>query len=466
MKLKRFQIPVWIKRTTMLLLSILWLLPVLYILYELAITISTPICTPDENGFSHVRALLLTMAAWVGAPFLIWRTWLADRQTRINRESHHTDLFTKAVELLSATCPGEDGKPIPAIESRIGAIFALERLAKQSQSDYGTIIETLSVYVREQCGKPSTFVYDGEDPDEDGIAKSEHGKRLTAWYKALWIWLAELKKEPPANRADVVVALTALSRRKEGRNWTVPDDEQEIQPNLSGVNLQGANLSDMTKGLVEENTGILHAHLEGVAFSGFYLEGSSVVRPIVQHEFKGARLVARQLVGASLIGLTLKNAEPFPILDGADLSFAHMDGANCKESRFRGARLVRADFKNANVCNAKFGVANASNAEFDGADLSHTEFIRALLHDVTFVGTNLSHAIFEGAFLRGAKFEGALLIGTDLTGAKELEVGMIEKAFGTTDTFLPSGMARPKHWKDSASADEAWRSFRNKEQNQ
>ena len=108
--------------------------------------------------------------------------------------------------------------------------------------------------------------------------------------------------------------------------------------------------------------------------------------------------------------------------------------------------------------------ASERNAEFDGADLSHTEFIRALLHDVTFVSANLSRAMFQGAFLRGAKFEGALLIGTDLTGAKELEVGMIEKAFGTTDTILPSGMARPEHWKGEVSAVEQWKAFRIKEQ--
>lgn len=456
MKFKSVPISVWGKYFVMLLI-IPWVLGIFYLLYELAITVSMS----EKDLFGNVRAILLTLAALIGVPFLIWRAWLADKQTRINQESHYTDLFTKAMELLSATRVADNGKTSPAIESRVGAIFALERLAKQSQTDYGSIIETLSAYIREQCGSSSGFVYDGEDPDEDGISKQEQVKRLRAWSMAMWKWSSELRKNPPADRADVAAALTVLARRKDGRSWTGAD-EKEVQPRLSGANLQGANLGETMKGLAQDNITISAAHLEGARLSGFDLDNSSVLGAQIKYDHSFGYLIGpKSLVGVVAMSLTIKEAEFFPILNGAELSFANMNGSKCSGASFRGARLGRANFENAIAQKVKFGVADARNARFDGTDLSNAEFIGALLRDTTFVGANLSNAKFEGAFLRGAKFEGALLIGTDLMGANEVEAEMIEKAYGTSDTALPSGLIRPEHWKDEDSAVEQWKAFRN-----
>ena len=415
--------------------------------------------SPGEGVFGDVRAILLTLAAWVGAPFLIWRTLLADRQTHINREIHYTDLFTKAVEALGATRLDENGAFTPVLESRIGAIFALERLAKHSQSDYGTIIETLSAYIREQCGKPSFFEYEEPDPDEEGISIQEKEQRLWAWCRALRTWIEELRKNAAANRPDVAVALTVLNRRKERRHWSA-SNEQEVQPSLRRVNLQGWNMNNDENILHDVELGLNDAYLEGASMSGFYIEDSPILGIQIRHELTQSRVSPRSLVGTSLLALTLRNAQYFPILHGADLSFAHMDHAKCDNARFRGARTIRADFKNATARNARFGCANASGAEFDGADLSQAEFIGALLEGVSFVGADLSKNVFHGAVFRNTKLEGALLIGADFTGARGLETGTVEQAFGTRDTRLPSHLAQPKHWTDEATAVEKWTRFR------
>ena len=63
----------------------------------------------------------------------------ADQERRI------TDSFTKAVELL--------GKP--ELEVRLGAIYALERIARESKRDHWPIMETLTAYVRSRA--PSQF---------------------------------------------------------------------------------------------------------------------------------------------------------------------------------------------------------------------------------------------------------------------------------------------------------------------
>ena len=436
-------------------LALVWLGGACYLGYELYGILSAP----DDNTFGNVRAILLTLAAWIGVPFLIWRTWLADRQTRINRETYYTDLFTKAIESLGAMRIDENRDSTPVIETRIGAIFALERLAKQSRSDYGTVIETLSTYIREQCGNPSFFEHEGPDPDEEGILIQEKELRLWSWCRALRTWIDELKKNSSANRADVVAALTVLSRRKEGRHW-VAWDENEPQPSLQRVNLQGWQMVNDENVLRDAELRLLDAYLEGASMSGFYVEDSPILGIRIRHEMTHSLVSPRSLVGASLFGLTLRNAQYFPVLDCANLSYAHMDGAKCGNASFRSAILIGADFRNAMVRNAKFGCANASRAKFDGADLSDTEFIGTLLHGVSFVGADLSRNVFHGALFDETELEGALLLGADFTGANGLEAVMIERAFGTHDTLLPSNVARPDHWEDETSAVEKWAEFR------
>ena len=437
-------------------LSVPWTLAVLYLGCELVTVFFEP--TPDH--FARVRAVLVTAMAVIGVPFLVWRTRIADRENRINRESHYTDLFAKSVELLGSTRLAETENPVPAIEPRVGAVFALERLAKDSQRDYGIIIETLSAYVREQCGAALRFQHDGENPDKDGISKQEKARRLRSWCEALWQWLKEMPMPPPANRADVAAALTVLSRRNESRHWKGSTDSV-VRPNLSGTNLQGAWLDPLTKGLTEEDIGLPSAHLEKARLNGFEMEGSSLLTPRVQPVGGVLAIGPAQLTGIVACGFTLRSAEFVPILDCADLSYAHMDGANFRAARFRGAGLICADFQNATIQDARFGIANLTGAKFDGADITNAEFMGALLLDASFVGANLSQATFHAAILRGTNFEGALLAGADLTEVNELEPSSIDTAFGTDSTLLPDGVLRPKRWKDEDWAVQQWRAFRN-----
>ena len=238
--------------------------------------------------------------------------------------------------MLGTTRTGEDGRDMPATEARVGAIFALERLSKTSATDHGPIVETLSAYVRERCGNGSTFTFAGDDPDEEGIPIEEKSRRLREWANALHEWIADLRRDPPANRADITVALTVLSRRKQGRQWTMPKDQEEVVPNLLGANLQGADVSKTMGGLFE---GLTHRDLSGTRVEaailhGVHIENSALIGLSMVHELTGSRVVPSSLLGVHVWHLTVKNAEWLPNLDGADLSFANMDDANCKKSRF------------------------------------------------------------------------------------------------------------------------------------
>jgi hypothetical protein len=117
-----------------------------------------------------IRDLVIAAAALVGIPFVIWREWLHHRQTKAalqqaevarqqattaqlrheeqvkaDRERRITDNFTpRAVEQL-----GND-----KLETRLGAIYALERIARESPTDHWPIMETLTAYVRERAPRP------------------------------------------------------------------------------------------------------------------------------------------------------------------------------------------------------------------------------------------------------------------------------------------------------------------------
>ena len=211
-------------------------------------------------------------------------------------------MFGRAIELLGTTRIGEGATPVPVVESRVGAIFSLERLSKTSHTHYEIIIETLSAYVRAQCGVRLIFVYDGNDPDEKGTTAQERSTRIRQWVEALHEWIKILKEDPLANRADTAAALTVLSRRKEGRQWAAVPGQQEVDPNLSGANLQGANLSATTKGFVED-LGIGGAHLEAATLDGSCLEASSFVGFRIQHELTATRLVPKSLQGITSFGV-------------------------------------------------------------------------------------------------------------------------------------------------------------------
>ena len=63
---------------------------------------------------------------------------------RVSQEGQITERFTRAVEQLGAI----DKEGNPAIEIRLGGIYALERIANESEKDYWPIMEILTAYVR------------------------------------------------------------------------------------------------------------------------------------------------------------------------------------------------------------------------------------------------------------------------------------------------------------------------------
>jgi uncharacterized membrane protein (DUF485 family) len=118
----------------------------------------------SENRFDRENEARKTLAQIIGGVFVLaglyssLQTFSLQQHTfDLQRESQITDRFTKAIDQLGAVEPAQldaDGKPKINLEVRLGGIYALERIARDSPTDHWTIMEVLSTYVRENS--PST----------------------------------------------------------------------------------------------------------------------------------------------------------------------------------------------------------------------------------------------------------------------------------------------------------------------
>jgi hypothetical protein len=269
----------------------------------------------DQNRFDRENEARKTLAQIIGGVFVLaglyssLQTFSLQQHTfELQRAGQITDRFTKAIDQLGAVETGPDGKPKINLEVRLGGIYALERIARDSPTDHWTIIEVLSTYARENS--PATN-YAGKR------AGGHPSLRTTT---------------PPAEaveqhlRADIQAILTVIGRRD--RTHDPPDGKV----NLSHADLSGADLTN--------------AHLEGA-----YLDMA---------DLSGADLTSAHLEGADLEGANLK----------AHLKGAYLDEAYLDEVDLRAADLYEAHLNGADLTNAHLEAAHLEGAYLVGADLS------------------------------------------------------------------------------------------------
>jgi len=300
---------------------------------------------------------------------------VANTQARIAEQGHITDRFTKAIEQLGS------GK----LEVRLGAIYALERIARDSKRDHGPIMETLTAYVREKAPWPPRLVDSSiEAPwkPDDKMEVSEEG----------------VVKLPVDIRA--VLAVIAQRRREH--------DVEGQQLDLRGTDLRGADLVRASL----EKLFFMEANLERAAFMEAHLEGTVFLRA----HLEGAYLTQAHLEGANL---------DMAHLGRAVLQKAHLEGASLQLSFCRRASFTEAHLERASLMQAHLEEADLEGARLDGANLKGAHL----------QGANLKRAWLEGANLTGARLEGA-----DLSWARGLTQKQLDSAYSDAETKLPEGL--------------------------
>lgn len=120
---------------------------------------ASPEKVDPENLKNLAQGSALLLGALVAAATLIFtliRVWINERTTTADEEGLITDRINAAVASLGAEKTKKDfetGKEytVPNIEVRIGAILALERMAKKNADVHIQIMEILTAYIRENA---------------------------------------------------------------------------------------------------------------------------------------------------------------------------------------------------------------------------------------------------------------------------------------------------------------------------
>ncbi len=222
----------------------------------------------------------------VGVYFTWWRIEEAEESRNVAREGQLTERFSRAVEHL-----GSD-----RLEIRLGGIYALERIAHDSERDHWPIVEVLTAYIRENAAWTGPSA---EDPPPTGIIA-----------------------DTPRLRADVQAILTVLGRRD-----IAYEANQERWMDLRKADLRAANLSD--------------AQLDNSIFTECCMELA----------FLGsAHLKKCFFVATNLRCVTLRNANAEgATFDRASLRGADLRNANLRGCSFGSADLSQSDLRGANL---------------------------------------------------------------------------------------------------------------------
>jgi len=290
--------------------------------------------TENDQNFEGIRNLGLILVATIGAPFVLYRSWVLGRQAKtaetqaeLAEDRNFSDLFTKAVEQLGADkvvkshAKTRDGdlaydEDVPVmqevteanVEVRLGAIYALQRISRASEKDHIPVMETLCAYIRENAigGEPDVFPL-GELPERgDDEPLADRLNLIKTRSQKLRNFFGPIK----TLRSDIRAALTVIAQRSEARR--AYEKIKEFHLDFRRANLQRADLAAV--------------------------------------DFQGADLSEATLDGVNLRSAKMERANLMDAkMEGANLSYAKMEGANLMDAKMEGAYLRSAKLKSAKL---------------------------------------------------------------------------------------------------------------------
>ena len=240
-----------------------------------------------------VRTQLLTLGAGLfaaGALVYTARNFtLSRRQLELTEQGQVSDRYAKGIEQLGF---GE-------LDVRIGAIYALERVTRDSPRDHPTVMEVLAAFIR------------------------EHSREQ---------WPPVTSEQPQTERTmrpDVQAALTVIGRRiTKYDKWRI---------DLQGADLAAARLVDADL----SNIDLTRADLTGANLNSSYMENTWFAHSKLCNAFlRDAKLKIVLSMQADLTDAHLDRAE----LIGVDLTDAKLIDAD-----FTDAKLTRVDLTDADL---------------------------------------------------------------------------------------------------------------------
>lgn len=361
-----------------------------------------------ENDLRATYTQTLGGAILLIALLFAWkRMSTTEKIVEMSRQAQMTERFTRAIDQLGATLLTGEKK----FEIRLGGIYSLERIARESEENHSSVMEILTAYVREDALRRK-----GPDQRAEKLLGESGGAKSPV-----------SSFSPQRASADIQAILTVLGRRR-----LTYQDGEEHRLDLTNANLQGIVLTDANlRGAILSGSDLQGAILDKVNLVDALLDEADLhscnlnYADLQRANLKKARLEQAYLMSAKLQNVKLSGA----VLSGADLRGADLRGAELESSKLRGANLQRAKLSGANLGGAFLDAANLREADLERADLKMVDLREANLERANLEGANLEGADLQGANLNEANLEGAnlkrvFLKRADLEGANLQRVNL------------------------------------------
>lgn len=244
-------------------------------------------------------------------------------QLQLAQQGQITERFTRAIDQLGHA----------QLDVRLGGIYALERIARDSSADRATVGEVLTAFIRSHAPWPPRLPgqYVAEAPIDE---------------------VPDLQVRAP----DVQASLTVLRRG----GFAPPVEGESDRLDLHASDLRNADLHDaQLDGVI-----LRDAHLEGAKLDGAQLRRADLQDAhLKEADLAGAHLEEAELASAHLEEATLIGAH----LEGADLIGVHLEKALLHDANLKGADLTDTHLKDAGLQGACLEGADLFGARLEGA---------------------------------------------------------------------------------------------------
>ncbi len=255
----------------------------------------------EKNASDIENASRVALAQIVGGSLLLvglfftYQSVSTARQTlRATEEGKLTERFSKSIEMLG------DAR----LQVRLGGIYALERIAKDSSKDHWTVMEVLSAFLREAAFSEPV------NPNRSKVPKFVRAQ------------------------SDIQAAITVIGRR----SWI----EQELLPlDLKGVDLEGCNLfrasldrADLSQANLK-NTFLGYASLNGAILRGANLREAYLIGTNLNHaDLVDADLRVQEFFAINMYGALIPDLYPEDVVGDLKLKTICLGIDHHKEPRF------------------------------------------------------------------------------------------------------------------------------------
>ncbi len=273
----------------------------------------------ENDSRSTLGQILSGVAVLTGLIFAWQQLGTTSDNLRVSQEGQITDRFSRAVDQL-----GSDNLSI-----RLGGIYSLERIARDSPRDYGPVMEVLTAFVRQNAP----------------VAANAAATPVTAM---------------PRAAPDIRAVLKVIGRRSE-EQVDVEIEEGAGCLDLTGVSLVGVNLSQANlRNTCWNRSDLRAAQMSGANLTNTIFSGSDLSQQASLQDANASGAIFND-VNFSLSNLT--NTD----FTNANLQAANLSQAILDRTIFINANLVRANLEGARIIGTKLSGASVFNARFAGA---------------------------------------------------------------------------------------------------